>query len=74
MLHDMDDMKGGCILYVMVGMFDPVKESKVCVLTITKIAIAKLIVQHVMILSLSFMQDPWDFLGQTLPDIVCLEE
>jgi len=51
----MDNMEASCIFYVKVGRFDQFKQSKVCILTITKIRIVKLTIQCDMILSLTFM-------------------
>ena len=46
MLQDMDDMEASCILNVKVGMFDQLEQSKICVLTVTKMGIVILNVQH----------------------------
>jgi len=37
MLHDMDNMVASCIVYVKVGMFDQLEQTKVCILTVSKI-------------------------------------
>jgi len=55
MLQDMNDVEASWVFYVKVGTFDQHKQSKVRVLTVTKIRIVKLIVQSDMIVGLSFM-------------------
>jgi len=39
MLQDMDDMEASCIFYVKVGTFDQLEQSKISVLTVTKLGI-----------------------------------
>ena len=70
----MDDMHASWGFYAKDGGFDQLEQSNVCILTITKILIVMLIVKHTMILSFSFMSDPFNFLRQTLPDVLPLEE
>jgi len=56
MLQHMDNVvAASCILYFQDGIFDQFEQNKVCILTVIKIGIVKLIVQHDMIFSISFM-------------------
>jgi len=73
MLQDMDNMVASCILYVKVGMFTPLEQSKICILTINKSGIVRLTVQHDWIVSISFMYYRSDFLRQTSAGIPSLE-
>jgi len=50
----MDKMEANCIFYVKVGTFDHLEQSKICHLTINKMGIVRLTVQHRMIISISF--------------------
>jgi len=61
MLQDMDNMEASRGLYFKVGIFNQLEQSKVSVLTGTKIGIVRLPVQHDMIFALSFIQDPWEY-------------
>jgi len=74
MLQDMDHMEASCIFYVKVGMFDQLEQSKICVLTVTTLGMIMLTVQHNLIFSLCFMKDPGDFLRQTSPVYLSIEE
>jgi len=70
----MDDTEACCVIDVKAGMPDRVQSSKISILTVTKMGIVMLTVQHDLIVSVSFMEYPRDFLGQTLPDIRSLDE
>jgi hypothetical protein len=67
-------MEASCIIYINIGMFGQLKQTKICLLAVTKLGIVMLTIQHELIFSISFMQDYWDFLTQTLPDGISLEE
>jgi len=73
-LQDMDDTEACCVIDVKAGMPDRLESSKISILTVTKMGIVMLTVQHDLIVSVSFMEYPRDFLGQTLPDIRSLDE
>jgi len=64
MLHDMDHMEASCIIYVKVGTFDQLEQSKICILTVTTLGIAMLTIQHELIFIVCFMQDRGDFWRQ----------
>ena len=51
----MDNMEASCVFYVKVGTFNQFEQSKICILTVNKMGIVRLTVQHDMIFSLSFM-------------------
>jgi hypothetical protein len=46
MLQVMDDMEASCVLYVKVGMFSHLEQSKISLLTVNKSVIVKLTVQY----------------------------
>jgi len=54
MIWDMEDMEASYLLYVNIGTFDQLEQSKVHSLTVTKIATVMLTVQPDIIFSLSF--------------------
>ena len=53
MLQDMDNMEARCILYLKVGTFDQLVQSKICVLTVTKMGIVRGTVQYALVVSVS---------------------
>jgi len=55
MLRQMDNMEASCIFYVMVGTFDQLEQSKICILTITTLGIVLLTVQYDLVVSICFM-------------------
>jgi len=55
MLHVMDNMEASCILYVKVGTFTHLEQSKISLLTVNKSGIVTLTVQHDMIVTVIFM-------------------
>ena len=61
------------MFYVKGGMLDQLKQSKFCVLTVTKLGIVMLTVQIDSIFCVSFMYDPCDLLRQTSPDNLSVE-
>jgi hypothetical protein len=68
MLHDMDSMEASCIFYVKVGMLNHLEHSQIWLVTVNKAEIVRLTVQHAMIVSVSFMYYPRDFLRQISVD------
>ena len=74
MLQDMDTMEASCIIYVKVGIFNQHNQSKICLLTVNNMRIVRLIVQHNLIVSVSFLYYLTNFLRQTLAIILSLEE
>ena len=73
MLQVMDNMEASCVFYVKVGMFTHLEQSKISHLTVNKSGIVTLTVQHDMIVSVSFMLYPGDYLRQTSADDRSLE-
>jgi len=73
MLHVMDNMEVSCVFYVKVSTFTHLEQSKIGLLTVNKSGIMTLIVKHDMIVSISFMLYPGDYLRQTSADIRSLE-
>jgi hypothetical protein len=55
MLQDMDIMETSRSFYVTVGKLTHLEQSKISLWTVNKMGIAKLIVQHHLIASVSFM-------------------
>jgi len=55
MLQVMDNIEARCIFYVKVGTFTHLEQSKISLMTVNKSGIVTLIVQHDMIVSISFM-------------------
>jgi len=74
MVQGMDHMEASCVVYVKVGTLDQLEQSKLCVLTVTKLGIVMLTVQIDSIFSVSFVYDPGDLLTQTSPDFQSVEE
>jgi len=65
MLQDMENMEASCVFYVKVGMFTHLEQSKISLLTVNKLGIVRLTVQHDMIVSVIFMKYPGDYLRPT---------
>jgi len=74
MLQDMDNMEASCVFYVKVGTFNHLEHSKLCLLTVNKMWIVRLIIKHDMMFSVSFMQYTRDFLRQTSAELISLKE
>jgi len=74
MLQDMDHIEASCIFYVKVGTLDQLEQSKLCVLTVTKLGIVMLTVHDDSNVSVSFMYNPGDRLRHTSPDVLPVEE
>lgn len=74
MLEDTDHMEANCVLYVKVGRLHQLEYSTICDLTITKLGIAMLTVPHYTMFSLCFRYVSGDFLRQTSPDIMSIEQ
>jgi hypothetical protein len=55
MLLVMDNMEASCIIYVKVGTFTHLEQSKISLLTVNKLGIVTMTVQHDMIVSISFI-------------------
>jgi len=55
MLQVMDNMEASCVLYVKVGTFTHLEQSKMSLLTVDKSGIVTLTVHHDMILSVIFI-------------------
>jgi len=74
MLQDMDHMEASCVFYVKVARFDQFEQSKISILTVTSLVILMLTVHYDLMVSVWFMYDPGDVLGQTPPDVLSVEE
>jgi hypothetical protein len=70
----MDNMEGSCILYVKVSMFTDREQSTISFLTLNIPGIVRLRIQHDMIVSVSFMSYPGDYLRQTSADVQSFEQ
>jgi hypothetical protein len=73
MLQDMDHMEASSVLYVKVCMFDQLEQRKIWVLTVASFGTVILTTHHNVMVSMRFMYDPGDVLGQTSPDILSVE-
>jgi len=74
MLPDMDNLEASCVFYVKIGMFNQLEQSKICLLTINKMEIVRLIIQYEFSVCISLMYYPSDFLRQTSAAIISLED
>ena len=74
MLQDLDSLEASCVFYVKVGKLNHLEHSQIWLVTLNKAAIVRLTIQHDMIVSVSVMYYPRDFLKQTSADIHFLEE
>jgi hypothetical protein len=74
MLQDMDSVEVSCVCYVKVGMLNHLERNQIWLVTVNIAGIVRLTVQHEMIVSVSFMKYPRDFLRQTSADVLFLEE
>jgi len=74
MLQGMDSMDTSCIFYGKIGMFNHLEQSKFWLLTVSKAGLVKQIIQHDLIVSVSFMYYPGDFSRQTFTVILSVEE
>jgi hypothetical protein len=73
MLKIMDNMEVSCVFYVKVSTFTHVEQSKIALLTVNKSGIITLTIQHDIIVRVSFMQYPREYLRQTSADVLSLE-
>jgi hypothetical protein len=55
MLQVMDNMEASCVLYVKVGMFTHLEQGKIFLLTVKKLGIVMLTIEHDLIVSVIFM-------------------
>jgi len=55
MLQVMDNMEASCVFYFKVGTFTHLEQCKITLMTVNKMGIVKLTVQHDLIVSISFM-------------------
>jgi len=69
----MHNMEVSCIFYVKVSTFTHLEQSKIGLLSVNKSGIKTLTVRHDMIVSVSFMLYPGDYLRQTSADVRSLE-
>jgi hypothetical protein len=73
MLQVMDNMEVSCVFYVKVSTFTHLEQSKTALLTVNKSGIMTLTIQHEMIVSVSFIEYPGDYLRKTSADVLSLE-
>jgi len=73
MLQVMDNMEACCVIYVKVGTFTHLEQSKIFLLTVKKSGIVTLTVQHDLIVSVIFMYYPGDYLRQTAANVFSLQ-
>jgi hypothetical protein len=73
MLQVMDNMEVSCVFYVKVSTFTHLEQSRIGFLTVNKSGIMTLTVHHDIIVSVSFMLYPGDYLRQTSADVHSLE-
>jgi hypothetical protein len=73
MLQLIDNIEVSCVFYVKVSTFTHLKQSKIGLLTVNKSGIVTLTVQHDLIVSVSFMFYPGDYLRQSSADVRSLE-
>jgi hypothetical protein len=73
MLQVTDNMEVSCVLYVKDSTFTHLEQHKMALLTVNKSGIMTLTVQHDMIVSVSFLSYPGDYLRQTSADVLSLE-
>jgi hypothetical protein len=74
MLQDMDNMEAICIFYVKVGTFTHLEQSITSLLTDNYTGILTPTVQHDVIVSVSFVYYPGDYLRQTSADVLSVEK
>jgi len=74
MLQSMDNMEICCVVYVKVGTFTHLEQSKISLLTVIKTGIVRLTIQHHLIVRVSFMHYPGDYLRQTSADVLSLQQ
>jgi len=74
MLQDMDYMEASCVFYVKVCTFTHLEQRKTSLLTVKEMGIVRLTVQHDLIVSVSFIYHPGDYLRQTSADVLLLEQ
>jgi len=74
MLQDMDDMEGSRVFYGKVSTFTHQEQSKTSFLTVNKLGIVRLTVQHDLIVSVSFRYYHRDCWRQTSADVLSVEQ
>jgi hypothetical protein len=73
MLQDMNHMKATYRLYVWVSKFDQREKRKLCVLTVSIIALVRLTMQYCWMYSVWFMYDPGAIWRQISPEVLSIE-
>jgi hypothetical protein len=73
MLQVMDNIEVSYVFYVKVSTLTHLEQSKIGLLTVNISGIVMLTIQHDMIVSVSFMLSPGDYLRQTSADVRSLE-
>jgi len=70
----MDNMEASCVFYVNVGIFTYLEQGTISLLTVNKMGIVRLTVQHDLIVSVSFMYYPVDYWRQTSAEVHSLKQ
>jgi len=55
MLQDMDSMEASCICYVKVGKLNHLEQNQIWLVTVNKVGMFRLTIQHDMMVTVSFM-------------------
>jgi len=74
MLRVMENMDASCVFHVKVGTFTHLEPRKISLLTVNNSEIVMLTVQHDMIVRVTFMHYPGDYLRQTSADVLSLKQ
>jgi len=74
MLQDMHNMEASCVIYAKVGTFTHPEQSKIPLLTVNKMGIVRLTVQLGLIVSISLMWYPGDYLRPRSADVLSLKQ
>jgi hypothetical protein len=74
MLQDMDNMEASCVLYVKVSTFTHLEQSKTTLLTVNQSGMVRVIIRHDLIVSVSFMYYPGEYLRQPSAHVLSLEQ
>jgi hypothetical protein len=73
MVQEMDNMEASCVFYVKVSTFTHLEQSTTTLLTVNQLGIVRLTVRYDLIVSVSFMYYPGDYLRQTSAEVLSLE-
>jgi len=74
MLQDKDNMEASCHFYDKVSTFTNLEQSNTTRLTVNQSGMVRLTVHHHLIVSVSFMYYPRDYMRQTSADILSIKQ